>query len=342
VSTAPTLYPVALSLAVLFGVLTTLAFAIMPLGHAREVPPTALFREQGFEARRLPSWPYILLAAVFLAALAGLAIVTAHDRFIAVVFIGAIAFAFVILRLVAAGIAWLARRSPRVNSPALRLAIGNIHRPGALTPSVVLSLGLGLALLVTLTLIDGNMRQQLTGRMADGAPNFFFVDIQGAEVDGFRNLVKTEAPEGKLVEVPMLRGRILAFNGEDVTKRKVPPAGQWVLRGDRGITYSETMPENAALTEGTWWPKDYSGEPLVSFSAEEAGELGLKVGDTVTVNVLGRNMTAKIANLRKVQWESLSINFVMVFSPNTFKGAPHAWLATLTDPSATAARKRRS
>ncbi len=336
ISTAPTLYPVALAVSVLFGILTTLAFAIMPLGHSREVPATALLREQGFEAKGLPSWPYVVLAAAFLAALAGLAIATAHDRFIAIVFIGAIAFAFVVLRAVAAGIAWLAKRSPRVNSPALRLAIGNIHRPGALTPAVVLSLGLGLALLVTLTLIDGNMRQQLTGRMAAGAPNFFFVDIQGSEVKQFRELVKEHAPEGKLVEVPMLRGRILAFNGQDVTKMKVPPAGQWVLRGDRGITYAETLPENASLTDGTWWPKDYSGEPLVSFSAEEAKELGLKIGDTVTVNVLGRNITAKIANLRKVEWESLSINFVMVFSPNTFRGAPHAWLATLTDPTATA------
>ncbi|WP_413710474.1 ABC transporter permease [Rhizobium sp. Rhizsp82] len=339
VSTEPALYPGALLLATLFGILTTLAFAILPLGHAREVPATALFREQGFEARKLPSWPYILLAALFMAALAGLAIVTAYDRFIAVVFVGAIIFAFVILRVVAAVIAWLAKRSPRVNSPALRLAIGNIHRPGALTPSVVLSLGLGLALLVTLTLIDGNLRQQLTGRMAEGAPNFFFVDIQSAQVEDFRSLVREQAPEGKLVEVPMLRGRILAFNGEDVTKRKVPPAGQWVLRGDRGITYSENMPENASLTEGSWWPKDYSGEPQVSFSAEEAGELGLKIGDTVTVNVLGRNITARIANLRKVEWESLSINFVMVFSPNTFRGAPHAWLATLTDPSATPAEE---
>jgi len=339
VSTEPALYPGALLLATLFGILTTLAFAILPLGHAREVPATALFREQGFEARKLPSWPYILLAALFMAALAGLAIVTAYDRFIAVVFVGAIIFAFVILRVVAAVIAWLAKRSPRVNSPALRLAIGNIHRPGALTPSVVLSLGLGLALLVTLTLIDGNLRQQLTGRMAEGAPNFFFVDIQSAQVENFRSLVREQAPEGKLVEVPMLRGRILAFNGEDVTKRKVPPAGQWVLRGDRGITYSENIPENASLTEGSWWPKDYSGEPQVSFSAEEAGELGLKIGDTVTVNVLGRNITARIANLRKVEWESLSINFVMVFSPNTFRGAPHAWLATLTDPSATPAEE---
>ncbi|MCJ9694996.1 ABC transporter permease [Rhizobium sp. PRIMUS64] len=337
VSTTPTLYPGALLLATLFGILTTLAFAILPLGHAREVPATALFREQGFEARRLPSWPYIVLAALFMAALAGLAILTAYDRFIAVVFVGAIVFAFVVLRLVAALIAWLARRSPRVNSPALRLAIGNIHRPGALTPSVVLSLGLGLALLVTLTLIDGNLRQQLTGRMNEGAPNFFFVDIQSAEVDAFRDLVQGQAPQGKLVEVPMLRGRIIAFNGEDVTKMNVPAAGRWVLNGDRGITYAETLPENAALTEGKWWDKDYSGEPLVSFSSEEAHELGLKIGDKVTVNVLGRNITAKIANLRRVEWESLSINFVMVFSPNTFRGAPHAWLATLTDPSSTPA-----
>ncbi|OBY03659.1 glycosyl transferase family 1 [Rhizobium leguminosarum bv. trifolii] len=337
VSTTPTLYPGALLLATLFGILTTLAFAILPLGHAREVPATALFREQGFEARPLPSWPYILLAALFMAALAGLAILTAYDRFIAVVFVGAIVFAFVVLRLVAALIAWLARRSPRVNSPALRLAIGNIHRPGALTPSVVLSLGLGLALLVTLTLIDGNLRQQLTGRMNEGAPNFFFVDIQSAEVDAFRDLVQGQAPQGKLVEVPMLRGRIIAFNGEDVTKMNVPAAGRWVLNGDRGITYAETLPENAALTEGKWWDKDYSGEPLVSFSSEEAHELGLKIGDKVTVNVLGRNITAKIANLRRVEWESLSINFVMVFSPNTFRGAPHAWLATLTDPSSTPA-----
>ncbi|MGK9053231.1 ABC transporter permease [Neorhizobium petrolearium] len=331
-----TFYPSALMLAALFGLLITFAFAILPLGHAREVPATALFREQSFDDARLPSWPYLLAAGVALAALAALSIAAAEDRFVASVFLAAVAGAFVLLRLVAALIAALARRSPRVNSPALRLAIGNIHRPGALTPSVVLSLGLGLALLVTLALIDGNMRRQLTGRIAEQAPNFFFVDIQGSEREGFLDVLKQQAPEGTVTQVPMLRGRILAFNGEDVTRMNVPPAGRWVLRGDRGITYEETLPENSTLTAGEWWPTDYSGEPLVSFSAEEAGELGLKLGDTVTVNVLGRNITARIANFRNVEWESLSINFVMVFSPNTFRGAPHAWLATLTDPSATA------
>lgn len=331
-----TFYPSALALAALFGLLITFAFAILPLGHAREVPATALFREQTFDNTRLPSWPYIIAAGLALAALAALSIASAEDKFIASVFLAAVAGAFILLRLVAVLIATLARRSPRVNSPALRLAIGNIHRPGALTPSVVLSLGLGLALLVTLALIDGNMRRQLTGQIARQAPNFFFVDIQGAERDGFLNILKQQMPEGEVTQVPMLRGRILAFNGQDVTQMNVPPAGRWVLRGDRGITYEEKLPDNSTLTAGEWWPADYSGEPLVSFSAEEAGELGLKLGDTVTVNVLGRNITARIANLRQVEWESLSINFVMVFSPNTFRGAPHAWLATLTDPSATA------
>src|SRR5690606_10511288 len=158
-------------------------------GHAREVPATALFREQGFDAGRLPSWPYVLGAAVFLAALAGLVIFTAYDRYIAVVFLGAIAFAFVVLRVVAMLFTALASRSPRVNSPALRLAVGNIHRPGALTSSVVLSLGLGLALLVTLTLIDGNLRRELTGNLPERAPNFFFVDIQSNEVEGFRSVL---------------------------------------------------------------------------------------------------------------------------------------------------------
>ncbi|CAD7043030.1 ABC transporter permease [Pseudorhizobium endolithicum] len=329
-------YPGALGLAALFGLLITFAFSVIPLGHAREVPATALFREQSFEEGRLPSWPYLLAAAAALALLAALAIWTAEERFVATVFLAAVAGAFVLLRLVALLIAALARRSPRVHSPALRLAIGNIHRPGALTPSVVLSLGLGLALLVTLALIDGNLRRQLTGRMTEQAPNFFFVDIQSTEREGFLDILRRHSPDGTVDQVPMLRGRIIAFNDQDVTRMEVPPGGRWVLRGDRGITYEEAMPANSTLTEGSWWPVDYDGEPLVSFSAEEAGELGLKLGDTVTVNVLGRNITARIANFRQVEWESLSINFVMVFSPNTFRGAPHAWLATLTDGDATA------
>ena len=332
-------YPGALALAVVFGILVTLAFAILPLGRARDIPAIALFREIGLESRGLARSPYLAAAGAIAVSLAALAIWTSYDRRVAMIFVGAAVFAFVVLRTVAVLVQWLARKAPPVRSTPLRLAIGNIHRPGALTPSVVLSLGLGLTLLVTLALIDGNLRRQISGNLPEQAPNFFFVDIQPADVDAFSDLIAANAPGGKLVKVPMLRGRVVELNGVDVQKIQVPPDGQWVLRGDRGITYARNQPENSTLSAGEWWPEDYSGEPLVSFSAEEAGEIGLKLGDTVTVNVLGRNITARIANLRQVQWESMGINFVMVFSPNAFAGAPHAWLATLMDRETTAAEE---
>ena len=329
-------YPGALGLAVVFGLLTTLAFAILPLGRARDVPATALFREIGLDESGWPRPVYLAAAGGIALILAGLAIWSSADRRIALIFVGAAIAAFIVLRAVSALVQFLARKAPAVRSTPLRLAIGNIHRPGALTPSVVLSLGLGLTLLVALALIDGNLRRQLAGDLPERAPNFFFVDIQASEVEQFATLVEKEAPNGELMRVPMLRGRVLELNGVDVQKLVVPPEAAWVLRGDRGITYSETIPENSTLSAGEWWPKNYSGKPLVSFSAEEAGELGLKLGDTVTVNVLGRNITATIANLRRVEWESMGINFVMVFSPNSFAGAPHAWLATLQDKQASA------
>jgi putative ABC transport system permease protein len=328
-------YPDALGLAVLFGMLTTLAFALIPLGRTRDVPATALFREAGLDPRGLPRISYLLAALAIAVLLGVIAVLVSHDRQVALIFVVGIASTFIVLRIVAGLVQWLARQAPTVRSASLRLAIGNIHRPGALTPSVVLSLGLGLTLLVALALIDGNLRRQIVGNLPERAPNFFFVDIQNADIEVFRRLIETEAPAGRLEAVPMLRGRIVALNGIDVARIDAPPGGAWVLRGDRGITYAHEPPANATITAGQWWPADYEGEPLVSFSAEEAGEIGLGIGDRVTVNVLGRNITARIANLREVEWESLGINFVMVFSPNTFAGAPHAWLATLTLSDAT-------
>uniref|UniRef100_Q11D02 ABC3 transporter permease C-terminal domain-containing protein n=1 Tax=Chelativorans sp. (strain BNC1) TaxID=266779 RepID=Q11D02_CHESB len=328
-------YPAALGLAAVFGILTTLVFALLPLGRARDVPATALFREMGIDTRRWPRPIYAAAAAVIAVALALLAIVNSEERDIAAIFVGATVAAFLVLRGVGWAVQVLARRAPRVRSTALRLAIGNIHRPGALTPSVVLSLGLGLTLLATLALIDGNLRRQISSNLPEIAPNFFFVDIQPSDVEAFSQLIKENAPDSELTRVPMLRGRITALNDVDTSEITPPPEGAWVLRGDRGITYSAAKPENATLTEGEWWPADYDGEPLVSFTAEEGRELDLKLGDTITVNVLGRTITARIASFRQVEWETLSMNFVMVFSPNTFAGAPHAWLATLTDATAT-------
>ncbi|MGS4887539.1 ABC transporter permease [Roseibium sp. MB-4] len=324
------IYPSELGLGLVYGLLTALAFALWPLGRAHDVPPTALFRDIVAAGSKWPRKRYLFATALTVVVLASIAILLAYDKRIATIYIAASAGAFVLLVVVARIIMWLAKRLPPVRSTELRLAIANIHRPGALTPSVVLSLGLGLSLLVALTLIDGNLRRELTATIAGEAPSFFFVDIQSHERDAFETLLRDEAPNADLQSVPMLRGRIVSLNG--ISSDDFVPAQEgsdWVLRGDRGITYEATLPPNSELATGEWWPQDYSGPPLVSFDAEAATDLGLKIGDTVSVNVLGREISAEIANTRDVEWQSLGINFVMVFSPNTFAGAPHAHLMTL-------------
>ncbi len=330
VKLAAGIYPQELALGLLYGVLTALAFALWPLGRAHDVPPTALFRDIVSGGTKLPRKRYLVATAVTILVLAGIAIFLSHDKRMAGTYIAASAGAFVLLVIVARGIMMLAKRVPSVRSTELRLAIANIHRPGALTPSVVLSLGLGLSLLVALALIDGNLRRELTATIADKAPSFFFVDIQSHERDAFETLLTEQTTDTNLQSVPMLRGRIITLNGIPANEfEPVQEGSDWVLRGDRGITYETDIPENSTLTEGEWWPENYSGPNLVSFDAEAATDLGLKIGDTMTVNVLGREIMAEIANFRDIEWQSLGINFVMVFSPNTFAGAPHAHLMTL-------------
>jgi putative ABC transport system permease protein len=196
-----------------------------------------------------------------------------------------------------------------------------------------MSLGLGLALLVTVIAIDGNLRRQFLAALPDKAPSFYFVDIAAANAKQFDAFIHARAPRATLDRVPMLRGRILAANGVPAENLKPAPDAAWVLQSDRGITYADDVPAGSRLVAGEWWKDDYQGPPLVSFEKRIADGLGLKLGDTVTVNVLGRNLNATIANLRTVDWQSLGINFVMVFSPATFRGAPHTHIATLTFPN---------
>ena len=328
-------YPGALGLAIAYGLMTALAFTLWPLGRAHDIPPTALFRERLGNDRRFPRLIYLVTTVIAVAGLAGLAILLSDDRRISLIYVAATVAAFLLLQMVSLAVMDIAKRLPHPKRTEARLALTNIYRPGALTPSVVLSLGLGLALLVALALIDGNLRHQLTSGLPERAPSFFFVDIQNAEKDRFTALLEDEAGEADIQGAPMLRGRIAAVNGVPSDQINATPDVAWVLRGDRGITYSEERPENSELVTGAWWPKDHTGENLVSVEAEVADGLGLELGDKITVNVLGREITAAIANTRKLRWESLSINFVMVFSPNTFAGAPHTHLATITWPRET-------
>ena len=327
---APALHPHVLALAIAYGLFTALAFALWPLGRAHDISVAMLFRDQIAAERSWPRPRYVIASAAIVALLAALSIVTTYDRRVAVFFVIAAAVVVLVLRLIALATMWIARRLPRQRSTSLRLAIANIHRPGALTPSVMLSLGLGLALLVTVVEIDGNLHRELAEALPDKAPSFFFLDIPAADAARFDAFARQQAPGSTVERVPMLRGRIVAANGVAAENLKPAAGSRWVLRGDRGITYATAVPAGSRIVAGHWWSADYSGEPLVSLENRTAQNLNLKIGDTVTVNVLGRNITARIANLRAVDWENLGINFVLVFSPGAFDGAPHSDIATLT------------
>jgi putative ABC transport system permease protein len=226
----------------------------------------------------------------------------------------------------------LARHVPKPRSAVLRYAIGNLDRPGAATPAITIALGLGLTLFVTLALIDRNVTSALTASLPARAPAFFFLDVPDRAHEDFLRMLKDQSGTGSIESVPMLRGRIIRVKDTPADQVK-PKHDGWVLSGDRGLTYADELPAGSRLVAGTWWPKDYQGPPLVSLTADAASGLGLAIGDSITVNVLGREVTAQIANLREVDWRSLGINFVMVFTPVTLKAAPHANLVTVTaDP----------
>lgn len=321
-----------LALAATYGLLVALLFALWPLGRAGEIRAAALFREEVAPSFHWPRWTVIAATLVTAVAVGGLAIFTSDRRLVAIYFLLGIAAIFVVFPLLGMLVAWLARRLRRPARPELGLALGNLGAPGGLTRSVVLSLGAGLSLLSAVALVDSSIVTELQTRLPRNSPDYFLLDIPPAEMSPLQRTVVRAQPEARVDEAPMLRGRLVELAGKRVENIKAPPEAQWVLRGDRGLSYAAEVPAGSRVVAGKWWAPDHSGEPLVSFEAELAEHLKLAVGDTVTVNVLGRNVTARIANLREVHWESLGINFVMVFSPNVLKGAPHNLLATITLP----------
>ena len=321
------LYAEPLLTAVAFGLLVSLLFALVPMIRARTVPAATLMRGAVVAQGRM-GWRDALLVGAAAMALAGFTIVTADDRCIAAWFVVGAVGAFIAFPLLAKGVMLLAARAGKPKLAGLRLALANLHRPGAPTPIVMLSLGLGLTVLVATALVEGNLRDQITRRIPTDAPAFFFIDIQSTQVDAFEKAIASVPGAGHVDKVPSLRGRIVRIGGKPVGEIAVPPEARWAVEGDRGVTYSATPPEGSRLVAGEWWPTDYRGPQLISFDAELARAFGIGLGDSITVNVLGRDIEAKIASIRRIEWTTLAINFVFVYSPGTLDKAPHTFLAT--------------
>ena len=317
--------------AALYGALTALIFTLWPLARTEHVRAATIFRGVAEAAKGWPRWPYMLVTLALVAGLvlvaAGFAAVPRLAYATAAGVIGALA----VLTLAALGVRFVARRLARSRvlrgRTALRMAMGAIGNPREGATAVILSLGLGLTVLAAVGQIDNNLRRAITMDLPDRAPSYFFLDIQNTQLEGFLARLSEDENVDRVETAPMLRGVLSEING--IPGREHPAAGHWVLRGDRGISYSATIPDGTRLTAGDWWPEDYSGPPLVSFGAEQAAELGIGVGDEITVNILGRNITAEIANLREVDFSTGGIGFVMIMSPEPMRSAPHTHIATV-------------
>ena len=316
--------------AALYGALTALIFTLWPLAKAEEIRAAALFRDP---AGQMHGWPrpfFLIMIVLLTVALVALAAAFSASPRLALWTAGGILAALIVLVIAALGVKYLAARLARAKAlrghTALRLAMGSVGGPSGETTSVVLSLGLGLAVLAAVGQIDANLRSAIERDLPEVAPSYFFVDIQQSQLDGFLDRVTNDPRVSRVDTAPMLRGVLTKING--VSAREVA-GDHWVVRGDRGITYSATPPENSTITQGEWWPEDYSGPPLVSVAEEEAMEIGLNMGDILTINVLGRDIDARIANLRIVDFSDASINFVLTLNPSALAGAPHTNIATV-------------
>jgi putative ABC transport system permease protein len=325
------LYPIPLGVAALFGLFTTILFATIPLARAGKVRAASLFRGSLGLSEPLPARTLVTVALIGIG-LALLAIFSAYERVFAAMFIAAAVSLLVLLYGVGAFVQWLAGRLPKPKLPLPRLALANLHRPGAQTSRLVVALGLGLSLFTMLAVIETNLSGQMASNIPKKAPSFFALDIPQTEVNRFRAIVERAAPGSDIITVPALRGSVVSVKGQRVTEMKEIPPDAWILRGDRGLTYAEAVPNGNTLVRGTWWPKNYTGPPLVSVDIRAGEALGLKLGDELTVSVLGVEVPAKIANFREIDWDSMGLNFALIFSPNALAEAPHSYLATISVP----------
>tara|TARA_X000000950_G_C13899932_1_gene654452 strand:- start:1239 stop:3467 length:2229 start_codon:yes stop_codon:yes gene_type:complete len=321
-------YPLPLVVAAGFGMATSFLFALWPLAKAEEVRAANLFRRLNSMPGGRPKPRYLVIAAAAFLALSGLALVATRDLQLTLIFIFGSLATILLLGGLGELLLRVMRKVPAPRYVPGRLALSAITRPGSPVRAIVIAFGLGLSVLVTVALSQANIGRQIDSRVSEDAPAWFFIDIQPDQIDRFMEITTTTEGVSEVLRTPMLRGRVTSLGGRDAGDYDMRGGSAWVLRGDRALTWSATQPDSGKLVAGEWWPADYAGPPLASMSEEEALELDVWIGDEVTFNVLGRSVTAEISNIRSVEWESFSINFVFVLSPGLLDSAPHSWMAS--------------
>ncbi|GAA4042146.1 ABC transporter permease [Parerythrobacter jejuensis] len=331
VSSGFTFEPAALLLASAYGLLVAVVFAATPLLRARQFPAMALMRARIAPLAR--DTRALLWVGGGLVGIVALALLTSRDPLLAGGFLAGAAGMLLVLALLGWAIRTLSSKVGRPSNPLVRNALANLSRPGASTGALVTALGFGLSAFVLLagiqTAIDGNIESSVPQE----APDYFVLDIPRDRVSEFEGVVQAQDADAMIRSVPALRGSVTAYGPENamvqVAELESIPDGAWVLRGERGLTYSAKLPAGNSVVEGSWWDADYDGEPLVSVADDFAQAIDLEPGDRLTIALLGVERTVTVANTRSIDWESMGFNYALVFSPNALEDAPHNLAATI-------------
>lgn len=321
-------YPGPLIAAGAYGLLIALAFSIWPLGLARDLRPGLLMRV-GDQGRRLPRVLYMAAAGAAAALVLLAAIVTSDIPGVAAGFLGGALVALALLRLAGEGIQWAAKRLPRLHNPVWRLAVANLHRPRAATASVVMSLGLGLSLFAMIALVQANITREIDDTVPANAPAYYFLDIQHFERDGFVELVEAVPGVTDVETAPWVRATITHLNGVPAGQAEVEPGSRWLLRGDRQMSYQWAFPEDNRIVAGEWMDPADPTPNQISVEVENGRGLGLRVGDRLDLNILGRPFEVTVSSLREVDWNGFAFNFIFLLDPRLIEGAPHTYLAKI-------------
>ena len=323
--------------AAILGIATALLFAAVPLLDARDLPAAALLRPAAAEQRR-GDWKIraavVVAGVLVVGALA--ALTTPRPEIGAIFALAALAAALLLTllgKLVLALVGLAAKNGPLV----VRLSLARLNRPGSTALPVVVATGTALSVLATVLFVQQSMDAELQNALPERAPSVVFIDVQPNQVTTFDNVLK-QFPDAQLDQrVPVLRARVSAIKGVPVDQAPIAEGSRWTTRRDRGLSWTDGPPDGQApLVAGSWWKKGYDGSPLVSVEDEVARDYGVKVGDTLSFNVLGRNVTATVANLRQeIDWSKARIDFIFLFSKGVIDQAPHTLITTVRVPPRT-------
>jgi putative ABC transport system permease protein len=323
------IYPWPLAKAALFGLLAAAAFSLAPLGQARATPPAALFRQD--LTARLRFGPELVGALLAAAGLAALAVVTAPTPISAEVMIAGVAVAFLALFAIGLGAAKIAGRLRGLTAGPVRIGLANLAGPHSAARTASPAIGLGIGLLAVVVLVQSSLIAEVTVTAPKAAPAMVFTEIPGDQAAAFDAAV-AQAFGRSLTPKDYQRfafatGRITAVKGVPIEQAHIAREGRFAFDNDISLSAIGAEPADANVTAGQWWPATYAGPPLVALDQEAAEAAHLKVGDPVSLSILGRDMDARIAVLRKVDIGAFGPSFTLVIDPAALAGADLRQLA---------------